>query len=67
MKGVDGSRMHTRVKGRPAIEKSLRALHRRVYRFATCRQITPQDYQWALDLCSALQVLIAEVPHQGKA
>ena len=58
MKGLDGSRMHSRVKGKAALLKSLHQLHRRVYRFAACRDVTPQDYRWALNVATALQVLL---------
>ena len=55
---LDGSKLRTRVKGRSNIERALHQLHRRVYRYATCRTLTPQDYKWALDVASALQVLL---------
>ena len=66
MRDLDGSRFRMRVKGRAAIEKSMHALHRRVYRFATCRDVTPQDYRWALTVATQLQLLLPHPTQKGQ-
>jgi hypothetical protein len=58
VKGLDGSRMRERVKGRPNIERALHSLHRRLFRFATCRDLSPQDYEWALRAATMIQELL---------
>jgi hypothetical protein len=59
MHGLDGSRMHSRVRGRQALEKSLLGLFRRVHRFGTVRaQPGSADFRWAVHVCSQLHPLL---------
>jgi hypothetical protein len=58
MRDLDGRRMHSRVKGKASIVKSLHSLHRRTFRFATLCASTPADHKWALAVCEALHALI---------
>jgi hypothetical protein len=51
---------HTRVKGRPALMKRLRALLVAVHRFARARARTPDDVQWAARTIAALSALLQE-------
>ena len=60
MRGADTRYMKSRVQGRQVIEKSLHALHRRVFRFATLRACSERDYTWALRLADALQAFLKQ-------
>jgi hypothetical protein len=66
MRDLDGSKMRTRVKGRAAITRSLHSLHRRVYRLATCRDLSAADYTWALQVASTIQMLLMPESTEGK-
>lgn len=59
MRGVDGRKMRTRVKGRPALVKSLGALLVRVTRFGQHRARTPDDRQWAAAVADAVAQALA--------
>lgn len=53
-----GIRILHRVKGRPAIERSLRATLIRVHRFALARATTPADRMWAARTIAGLETVL---------
>ena len=59
MRELDSRRCPSRVKGRPAIVKSLRALLLRTHRFGRHRARTADDIRWAGALVAALTSALA--------
>ena len=49
----------SRIKGRPALVRSLRGLLLRVHRFGRGRARTPQDMQWAARVLDSLYAALA--------
>lgn len=64
MRGLEpgAGRSPSRIKGRPALEKSLHALHRRCFRMARGRRLSSADYAYVLRVASALQGLLNPSP-----
>ena len=54
MRGAEAQRLPSRVKGKAAIVKTLHSLHRRVFRLATKRSCSPEDYRWPKGLSTEL-------------
>jgi hypothetical protein len=62
MREVDGRRLVSRVKGRAALEKRLRALLVSVHRFGRCRAATEADRQWTARAIDRLMDVITDTP-----
>ena len=58
MRDLVGRSMPTRVKGRPALVRRLRALLVAVHRFGRCRATTAADRQWTARALDALTVAL---------
>jgi hypothetical protein len=65
MSGI-GAKPLTRVKGRPALIRSLRALLIRVHRFGRARAVSQPDRRWAAALIDALTAAVAEAEREGQ-
>ena len=64
MREVDGRNLHTRIKAKSAIERSLRSLLIRVHRFARGRATTPIERVWSAQVIDAVTALLG--PIDGK-
>jgi hypothetical protein len=60
MKELDGRRMHSRIKGRPAIEQTLRLLIIRLNRYGEHRARSARDAMWAACAIDTLRALLDE-------
>lgn len=56
---VDGRRMLTRVKGRPALERRARSLLIAVHRFARARRVSRADLDWCARAIEGLSALVS--------
>ena len=59
MREADGRRMVTSVRGRPALEKRLRAVLVAVHRFGRCRAATDADRRWTARTLDGLTAVLA--------
>ena len=57
---LERSRMHSRVKGRPALVRRIRSLLIAVHRYARGRHCTRADQRWAARVIDGLTVLLQE-------
>ena len=62
MRELDGPRLHTRIKGRAAIERSPRLLLIRVHRFGRGRARDRADVAWCARTIDALTALLTIPP-----
>ena len=60
LRELDGSRMHSRIKGRAALIRRMRGLLIAVARFAHGRATTREDCLWAARMIDGLTVLLEE-------
>ena len=65
MRELVGSRMSSRVKGRPAILKSLMRLLLRVHRFGRLRASSDDDQRWAARVSDGLHALLDNDDNNG--
>lgn len=61
--GLDRRQLHSRIKGRHALERRLRALQVAVYRFAQGRASTPSDLAWCARVADGLRRLLDDRVH----
>ena len=66
MREADGPRLVSRVKGRAAIERSIRLLVIRVHRFGRARAVTAADVSWCARAIDGLQALLTDGPQEGR-
>ena len=55
-----GTPIASRVKGKPALVKSLRSLLIRVHRYGRCRARRAEDLQWTAELLDALYAALSK-------
>lgn len=60
VRDLDGRRMHTRVRGRQALEKRLRAVLVAVHRFGRCRAAIDADRRWTAHTLDRLTAVLQE-------
>jgi hypothetical protein len=60
--GLDGRQMHTRIRGRQALERRIRGLQIAVHRFGRGRSLTAADRQWTARALDALTTLLDQQP-----
>ncbi len=66
MSGLDYGPLHSRIKGRVSIERSLRALVLRCHRLGNGRQLSPANQRWLARLIDKLgEALDSQTPTQG--
>ena len=64
MSGI-GARPITRIKGRPALVRRLRALLVACHRFGRCRAVTADDQRWAALVLDGLTATLATADPEG--
>ncbi len=62
MREVDGRRVVSRVRGRPALERSIKLLLIRVHRFGRMRAATAADRQWTAKVIDRLSDVLTDAP-----
>jgi hypothetical protein len=65
MRELEGRKLHSRIRGRAALERRMRALLIAVHRFARGRATAPAELRWCARVIDSLSAVLA-LEHSGE-